>query len=564
MNETVWILNPISEKAKYISEAIDIPVETAQILVNRGVDQPEQVNLFLNGKLSDLHDPFLMDGMKDAVGRIQRALSAKEKILIVGDYDVDGILSVVALSQALKSLGGNVDFFIPDRLREGYGLKEQYVDLAEKKNASLVLSVDCGVKAVAFVEKARRRGIDVIITDHHQPGASVPKALAVLNPALPDSGYPFKKLAGVGVVFKLVQALFDGRPQSSHLPHYLKLVSIGTVADVAELKDENRIFVKIGLEGLENVKNIGLRSLMDTCGIRKRRVSVGDVGFRIGPRINAAGRLGMTDLAVRLFFSESQEEVEDIAQQLDRLNSRRQRIEENVFKQVRSIIERRSLSERYKLLILGCEEWHRGVIGIVASKIKDVFYRPVILFSYKDGKALGSGRSISDFSLIECLDNNRKFFHNYGGHTMAVGCELSREEMQNFKALINDYVGSRITGEQLKRKIRIDARIDFADIGMGVLDVISLLAPFGLGNPKPLFLTEKAEVLAPPKKIQGKHSKFLVQKNGKVFESIGWRKGHWADEIWAGDRIDMVYSLAISEYLGEERLTLSIEDIKRI
>lgn len=563
MNETIWIMNPVSEKAKSLSAAVDIPIETAQILVNRGIDGAEQVHRFLHGTMSDLHDPFLMDGMRDAVRRIQKAVSLQEKILIFGDYDVDGILSVVTLFKALESLGGNVDFFIPDRLKEGYGLKEKYIDLVEQKNAAVVISVDCGVKAVAFVEKANQKGIDVIITDHHQPGTSLPKALAILNPAIPHSGYPFKKLAGVGVVFKLIEALLGGDSKSSQLPHYLKLVSIGTVADVAELKDENRIFVKFGLKSLEDVRNIGLRKLMDSCGIKERRVSVGDVGFRIGPRINAAGRMGMTDLAVRLFFADTSQEVEDITRQLERLNSRRQRVEEKVFNQAKDLVERKLLNKRYKLLILGCEEWHRGVIGIVASKIKDVFYRPVILFAYEDGKAFGSGRSIRDFSLIDCLDENKNLFHNYGGHTMAVGCELAHREMANFKGHINAYVHPRITEEQLKRKIRIDARIDFEDINRIVFDILPMLSPFGLGNPKPLFLTEEAEIVAQPKKIQGKHCKFLVQKNGKIFESIGWRKGEWADDIWAGDRIDMVYSLMTSEYLGEERVTLSLEDIKK-
>ena len=563
MNDTVWILNPISEKAKSLSAAVNIPVETAQILVNRGIDQAEQVHLFLHGSMSDLHDPFLMDGMKDAVRRIQMAISKQEKILIFGDYDVDGILSVVTLSKALESLGGKVDFFIPDRLKEGYGLKEKYVDLAEQRDASVVISVDCGVKAWAFVEKAGQRGIDVIITDHHLPGASLPKAWAVLNPAIPGSSYPFKKLAGVGVVFKLIQALLDGEPQSSQLPHYLKLVSIGTVADIAELKDENRIFVKLGLKGLEDVRNIGLQKLMDSCGIKGRSVSVGDVGFRIGPRINAAGRLGMTDLAVRLFFSDSIQEVEEITRQLDRLNARRQKIEEKVFNQAKDLVEKRDLAKRYRLLVLGCDEWHRGVIGIVASKIKDVFYRPVILFAYEAGKAFGSGRSIRDFSLIDCLEENKDLFHNYGGHTMAVGCELAHEEMANFKDHINAYAHAQITNEQLKRKINIDARVDFTDINLATLDILSLLSPFGLGNPKPVFLTEKVEIVAPPKKIQGKHSKFLVQKNGRMFESIAWRQGEWADELNAGDRIDVAYSLMTSEYLGEERVTLSLEDIKR-
>jgi single-stranded-DNA-specific exonuclease len=563
MNETVWILDPVTEKAKSLSASVDIPVEAAQILVNRGIDQAEQAHLFLYGTMKDLHDPFLMSGMREAVQRIQKAISRQEKILIFGDYDVDGILSVVTLSKALESLGGQVDFFIPDRLKEGYGLKEKYIDLAEQRNVGVVISVDCGVKAVAFVEKARQKGIDVIITDHHQPGASLPRALAILNPAIPNSGYPFKNLAGIGVVFKLIQALLNGDPKSSQLPHYLKLVSIGTVADIAELKDENRIFVKFGLKSLEEVKNIGLKKLMDSCGIRRRSVSVGDVGFRIGPRINAAGRMGMTDLAVRLFFSESSHEVEEITRELERLNSRRQRVEEKVFNQAKSLVERRSLDNRYKLLILGCEEWHRGVIGIVASKIKDVFYRPVILFAYEDGKAFGSGRSIRDFSLIDCLDDNKDLFHNYGGHTMAVGCELDHRNMASFKDHINAYVHSRLTKEQLKRKIRIDAKLEFDDIARSFLDILTLLSPFGLGNPKPVFLTEKAEIVAPPKKIQGKHCKFLVQKNGKMFESIGWRKGEWADELRAGERVDLVYSLMTSEYLGEERLILSLEDIKK-
>jgi single-stranded-DNA-specific exonuclease len=561
--ETVWILNPISEKAKSLSAAVDIPLEAAQILVNRGIDQADQVHRFLYGTMSDLHDPFLMNGMREAVLRIQKAVSQREKILIFGDYDVDGILSVVTLTKALVSLGGNVDFFIPDRLKEGYGLKEKYIDLAEQKNAGVVISVDCGVKAVAFVEKARQKGIDVIITDHHQPGASLPRAEAILNPAIPNSRYPFKKLAGIGVVFKLIQALLDGDPKSSQLPHYLKLVSIGTVADIAELRDENRIFVKYGLKGLEDVKNIGLKKLMGSCGIKQRSVSVGDVGFRIGPRINAAGRMGMTDLAVRLFFSDSLQEVDDITRELERLNSRRQRVEEKVFKQAKGLVEQRSLDNRYKILILGCEEWHRGVIGIVASKIKDLFYRPVILFAYENGKAFGSGRSIRDFSLISCLDENKDLFLNYGGHTMAVGCELAHRDMANFKDHINAYVHSRITGEQLKRKISIDARIDFEDINRAILDILSLLSPFGLGNPKPVFLTEEAEIIAPPTKIQGKHCKFLVKKNGKIFESIGWGKGEWADELWAGDRIDMVYSLMSSEFLGEEKVTLSLEDLKK-
>jgi single-stranded-DNA-specific exonuclease len=562
MSHTIWILDQVSERAKRLSLDVGVPVEIAQILINRGIDRADKAHRFLHGTLSDLYDPFLIDGMREAVDRIRKAIAQKERILIFGDYDVDGILSVVSLSKALQSLGGKVDFFIPDRLKEGYGLKEKYIDLVIQRQANLVISVDCGIKALAFVDKAKQRGIDTIITDHHQPGPALPEALAVLNPSLPGSGYPYKHLAGIGVVFKLLQALFDVESKLSLLPHYLKLVSMGTIADIVELRDENRIFVKFGLKGLEDVANIGLKSLMETCGISGRAVSVGDVGFRIGPRINAAGRMGLTDLAVRLFFSDSPQEAEEIVRRLDKLNSKRQRVEEKVFNQAKDRVARRFLDKRYKLLLLGCEEWHRGVIGIVASKIKEVYYRPVILFSYEDGKAYGSGRSIQEFSLIDCLDRHKKLFLNYGGHTMAVGCELVHENMKPFKEAINAFVDSRITENHLKRKLHIDAKLNFGDIDFSLLEILSLLSPFGLGNPRPLFLTERAEVAGQPRKIQGKHSRFLVKKDGRVFEALGWRRGEWADQVKTGDRVDLVYTLQVSEYLGEEKLNLSLEDMR--
>ena len=563
MRESIWVLRPENEHARTLASELGIPLEIAQILTNRDICEAQDVQDFLFGSLDNLNDPFLMKGMREAVNRIKKAVSARERILIFGDYDVDGILSVVVLTKALQSLGADVDYFIPDRLKQGYGLKGKYIGNVLDRKSSLVISVDCGIKAVDFVSRAKEHGVDVIITDHHQPGPTLPEALAVLNPVLGSSGYPDRTLAGIGVVFKLIQALLESEGKSTQLPHYLKLVSIGTIADVATLKGENRLFVKFGLKQLEHVNNIGLKSLMETCGLQGKRITVGDVGFRIGPRINAAGRLGLTDLAVRLFFLESVKESEELVGQLDKLNAERQKIEGKIFKQAMHQIKEKRLHEKYKLLILGSEEWHRGVIGIVASKIKDAFHRPVIMFAYEDGKAFGSGRSIRDFSLIDCLEENRDLFHNYGGHTMAVGCELAQEGMTNFKTHINAYAQDKITDELLKRKINVDAKLDFADINMDLLQILSLLSPFGLGNPKPVFLTEKAEIVAPPKKIQGKHSKFLVQQNGKMFESIAWRQGGWADELNTGDRVDLVYSLMTSEYLGEERVTLSLEDIKR-
>lgn len=562
MSKTVWYVFPPREEAKSISAELGIPLEIAQILVNRNIVDPETAHKFIFGTLDSLHDPFLMKDMKEAVERIRQAVYQKEKILIFGDYDVDGILSVVILLRALESLGAEVDYYIPERLKEGYGVKERYIEIVLERNARLVISVDCGIKATKFAKRAREEGIDVIVTDHHVPGDLLPDAWAILNPLLVDSGYPDKNLAGIGVVFKLIQALFAKEGKSFLLSWYLKLLSIGTVADVVELKGENRLFVKFGLKALEDVSDPGLSSLMETCGIKGRRVSVGDIGFRIGPRINAAGRMGMTELAVRLFFTDSLPESIELVSRLDELNYRRQRKQEKIYEQALGKIRKKSLDNRYKFLILGSEEWHRGIIGIVASKLKDLFHRPVLLFSYKDGKAHGSGRTISEFPLIDCLHECKDWLLDYGGHSMAVGCVLAQENMDLFKKAVNDFARSRITDEHLKRKISIDSKIDFTDITSSFIEKFSLLSPFGVGNPKPVFLTEKAEVIREPQEIKGKHTKLLVNQNGRIFVALGWDRNDWAQSIQRGDRIDLAYSLQFSEYLGEERLTLSLEDIK--
>ncbi|MFC2165936.1 single-stranded-DNA-specific exonuclease RecJ [Acidobacteriota bacterium] len=559
----MWIIHPVQEEAKTLSLELGVPIPIAQILVNRNISDPDEANRFLFGTLDHLHDPFKMEGIKEATVRIRKAIASGEKIVIFGDYDVDGILSVVSLSKALQSMGAKVEYFIPDRIKQGYGIKEEYIDVVLQKKASVVISVDCGIKAVGFVEKAREHGVDVIITDHHQPGSSLPQAYAILNPVLPSSVYPDRDLAGIGVVFKLIQALLEEEKKSNLVPHYLKMVSIGTIADVARLKGENRLMVKYGLSALENVSNIGLKSLMKNCGLMGKKITVGDIGFRMGPRINAAGRLGLTDLAVQLFFSKSEEESQGLVKQLDKLNSERQKIEEKILNQSVSQIRNKTLDKKYKLLILGCEEWHRGVIGIVASRLKDLFHHPVILFSYRDGKAFGSGRSIKDFSLIDCLEDSRAHLLNYGGHILAVGCELTRDNMTGFREAVNIFAEERISEQDLTRKIPIDVQIQFSDLTASFLDYLSMLSPFGIGNPKPVFLSQRAEVIGEPRKLNGKHSKFLLRQNSKIFEALGWGKGEWADSIRAGDWVDLAYSLQYSHYRGEERLNLSIEDIKQ-
>ncbi|MFA9452705.1 MAG: single-stranded-DNA-specific exonuclease RecJ [Candidatus Aminicenantaceae bacterium] len=563
MKQNEWILPDADPRADSLAAALGIPVKIARILVNRKITDAEGAQSFLHGTLEDVHDPFLLQGMRTAVERLRKAASRGEKVLIFGDYDVDGVLSVVILSRALSTLGAEVDYYIPDRLEEGYGLKMSHLQIVEEKQARVVISVDCGIKAMDFVREASSKGVDVIITDHHLPGDQLPEALAVLNPVVPESGYPHKSLAGIGVVFKLIQALFQGHPRESQLPHYLKLVSIGTVADIVSLTGENRIFVKYGLQGLEGVSNLGLKSLLSVCGLEHKRVQVSDIGFRIAPRINAAGRMGRADLAVQLFFSGSEEEARRIASELNDMNRIRQGIEKKIYAQATQRIRSQSLDQRYKLLVLGCDEWHRGVIGIVASKLKEDFHRPVLLFAYDDGKAHGSGRSIREFPLIECLDHNRQYFHNYGGHPMAVGCELGIDDLPQLKQAMNAYVDNRITEEDLRRKIRIDTRLDFDEIGAAFLDHFALLSPFGVGNPKPIFTTDDVEVVAAPRRLQEQHIKLLLKHNGRYFDAVGWGKGDWIDSLSKGGRISVVYSLQVKEYLGQERLTLVLEDMRQ-
>ncbi len=562
MDKSRWVIASPSPVADHLAAELKIPLPIAQVLVNRDIMSPEAARTFLDGTLDDLLDPFLMTGMDRAVDRIEEAIQKNEKILIFGDYDVDGVLSVVIMLKALSGLGAEVDYFIPERLKEGYGIKETHLQVAKDKAARLVVSVDCGIKAVAFTEKAKTLGLDVIITDHHLPGDELPQAVALLNPVLKESGYPNPGLAGVGVVFKLLQALLEKRGKSVHLPHYAKLVAIGTIADVASLRGENRLLVKSGLKGLANVSNRGLRSLLEECGCLDKRVSEGEVGFRIAPRINAAGRMASADDAVRLFLSDDDSESQRLARRLSELNSRRQNEEDKIFSAAERRIREGGLDKRYKMLVLGCETWHRGIIGIVASKLKDTYSRPVLLFAYQDGKAQGSGRSISELSLIECLDACRDVFLDYGGHPLAVGCVLPRERMGLLRERINRVVDERLRIEDLQRKVRIDSRLSLNEIQASFINVYLRLAPFGVGNPKPVFLSEGVEVASPPRILKNKHLKFLARQDGRMIEVLGWNRNNWAVEIHQGERLDIVYSLQSSTFLGAEKYSLSLEDIK--
>lgn len=557
-----WQIVPLDPEAWILAQELNLPHEIATILVNRGLRSASEGAFFLYGGLSELHDPFLMKGMKEAVDRIRLAIEKKEKIVIFGDYDVDGILSVVMMVKALNLLGGKVEYFIPERMKDGYGLKLHHLENILQMKTDLLISVDCGIKAVDFVREARRHGLDVIITDHHHPGEALPEALAILNPVLESSGYPDRNLAGVGVVFKLIQAIFLRLGINQDLNHFLKLVSIGTVADVAELKGENRILVREGLKKLKEARTPGLRSLLDGSGLNNRKLNEVDLGFRLGPRINAAGRLGMTEIALQLFFSESPEECNSLVKRLNELNSARQRIEEKILKEAVEKIEARQLHQKYRLLVLGSENWHRGVIGIVASRVKEIFYRPVILFAYENGQAYGSGRSIPELSLIDLVNDCADLCQNFGGHKQAVGCTLSYDRLPDFKDRINSLARARITDELLERKLQIDCRLNFSSINPSFLEFYSRLLPFGVGNPRPVFVAEEADVLSEPAVVQNRHLKFWARQSSRVFEVMAWEKARFWPHLRRGSCLDLAYSLQFSDYRGKRQMTLALEDLR--
>ncbi len=562
MEEVRWEIPAVGEPARAIAAELRIPLPLAQTLVNRGIVDPAAAGAFLHGTTADAFDPFLFRDMEAAVQRLERAIAGREKILIFGDYDVDGVLSTVMLHKALTSLGGDVDYFIPERLKDGYGIKAEHLEIVLARGARLVVSVDCGIRAEAFAAKAREAGVDLIITDHHRPDAALPDALAVLDPVVEGSGYPERGMAGVGVAFKLIQALLERGGKGSLLRHYLKLVAIGTISDIAPLLGENRLFVRQGLKELESPSGPGLTSLLDVCGLAGKRVSEGDVGFRIGPRLNAAGRMGQTELAVRLFFSDSLEETREISRRLDELNGKRQQTEEAIYREAEAKIRSRDLAARYRILILGSESWHRGVVGIVASRIKDAFRRPVILFSYSDGKAYGSGRSISEYSLIDCLEACRGHVLAFGGHTYAIGCTLRREDLPAFKAAANANASARLTDDLLRRRLRIDAEVSFPDIDRTFLGVHSRLAPFGVGNPRPVFASRGVEIAAGPQVLMGKHLKMWLRQGDKTFEAVAWDRADWAPDLVKGGRVDAAYAFLFSSFNGENRLQLSLEGIR--
>jgi len=529
---------------------------TARVLYGRGMRDVAAAKRFLNPALEDLHDPLTMRGMPDAVARLKKATVAREKILVYGDYDVDGTTSVVVLKTAIELAGGVAQFHVPDRFKEGYGMRAEVVERASAEGISLIVSVDTGIRAGDVVRRAAALGIDVIVTDHHLPEADLPPALAVLNPNQPECPYPEKNLCGVGVAFKLAQGLLQTLDWPVDklrriLKSFLKLVAIGTVADVVPLTGENRIIVRHGLEGLCVVKNAGLRALLKVAGLPEGTApTAGQVAFQVAPRINAAGRMATAADVIELLLTADVDRAQTLAEQLDAFNADRQRTEAQIVQSILEECSRIPITESQAALVFAGDGWHRGVLGIVASRLVERFHRPAFVLGHtaEDGLAQGSGRSIAAFHLLEALEQMPELFTKFGGHFHAAGLTMPSNRVDEFRARLNAHAGGLLTAEDFVPGLNIDACVELREITNQAAAEALSLQPFGAGNARPLFAARDVEVIGEPVWMKEKHVRFQVRQGNNTLRLKAWNFVERAAELAPGAKIDIAFELEEDAY----------------
>ena len=566
--ERVWETIACDEtQTEALSRELGVSPVTARLLSIRGLGSLDAARRFLAPRLEDLHDPFRLADMSTAVDRILAAIASKDRIAIHGDYDVDGVTSTVILRRALELLGADVVHFIPERLRDGYGLQPARIDRLSQDGVALIISVDCGIRAADAARRARELGIDLIITDHHEPDAELPPALAVINPKRRDCGYPDKNLAGVGVALKLVQALCSRAGRMNWLPAFVKIAAIGTLADVVPLIGENRIIAKLGLGMLsKGPHKVGLRALLDVCGLTGREIDSYHIGFVVAPRVNAAGRMSTPDIAARLLLAADEsmgEEARALAEQLDAENLRRQQEEADIVVQARKIVESDLEVGSRTVIVVAGEAWHRGVIGIVASKLVDAFHRPAIVISIDGDLAHGSCRSIPSFNLLAALESCADVMSKFGGHKQAAGLTIETARIRELRARVNDFADACLTPDDLRPRLWIDGALTFRSINEQVVSELSVLAPFGAGNPCPIFRTSRVEIVDGPRRLKERHLKMAFKQDGRILRGVAWRASE-RESFVAEHRaaIDLAFSLENDTYNGERYLQLSVADFR--
>ncbi|WP_088089114.1 single-stranded-DNA-specific exonuclease RecJ [Bacillus sp. OV166] len=558
-SKTRWIVRKSDEQLiNKLETELKITPLVASLLVNRGFNTVESARYFLFGK-EEFHDPFLLTGMDIAVTRIREAIENQEPILIFGDYDADGVSSTSVLMITLRDLGANVQFYIPNRFTEGYGPNEAAFRSAAENGINLIITVDTGISATYEASVAKELGMDLIITDHHEPGPVLPEALAIIHPKLPDSTYPFRELAGVGVAFKLAHALYGEVPE-----HLLEIAVIGTIADLVSLKDENRLIAKKGLEKLKTTNNIGLRAILKLAGVDPMSINEETIGFTLAPRINAVGRLEDADLAVQLILTNDPFEAESLASEMDALNKSRQSIVNSITTEAMEEVEKNFPIESNKVLVIGKEGWNAGVIGIVASRLVEKYYRPTIVLNFDPDKgvAKGSARSIAGFDLFKNLSTCRDILPHFGGHPMAAGMTLNLENVAELRTRLNLLADAQLTHEDLIPVTYLDEEIKLQHVNLSSLDEMSLLAPFGMDNPKPKVLINNVDITN-IRKIgsEQNHLKVLVNESGANLDGVGFGLGPLVDHISPASKISLIGELSVNEWNNMRKPQIFIHDI---
>ena len=566
--ERIWQARGCDEGlAATVAQELGVSSVTARLLCIRGLGDVDGARRFLSPSLGDLHDPFRLAGMATAVDRILAAIARRERIAIHGDYDVDGVTSTVILRRALELLGADVVHFIPERLRDGYGLQPAALERLHAEGVRLAISVDCGIRADEAARHAATLGLELIITDHHEPGTTLPQALAVINPKRHDCTYPDKNLAGVGVALKLVQALCIRAGRTAWLPAFVKIAAIGTLADVVPLTGENRVIAKLGLGMLSTGPHkIGLRALLESCGLTGKALDSYHIGFVIGPRVNAAGRMSTPDIAARLLLAADEamaEEARALAEQLNAENLRRQQEEAEVVAQARRIVDTDLDVGSRTVIVVAGDGWHRGVIGIVASKLVDALNRPAIVLSVDGDVAHGSCRSIPSFDMLGALESCADLLTKFGGHRQAAGLTIEASRIRELRVRINEHADRCLQPDDLRPRLWIDGTLAFRSITAQVASELSALAPFGAGNACPVFRTSRVEVVDGPRLVKDRHLKMAFRQDGRVMRGIAWRAAE-RESFVSQHRgaIDLAFSLEQDTWNGEKYLQLSVADFR--
>ncbi|MCU1264777.1 MAG: exonuclease RecJ [Acidobacteria bacterium] len=563
-----WILREQdSQRAASLARVLGVSPVVASLLIARGYAEEVSARGFLQPSYDQLHDPYLMLGMRAAVERVLRAIDQGEPILVYGDYDVDGTTGTAVLLRGLGMLGARTGFHVPHRFTEGYGIQQPALERAAAEGYKLVVSVDCGIRAHDPLYWARDNGLDVVITDHHLPdeGEGVPPAFAVLNANQLGCNYPDKNLAGVGVAFKLIHALFRERGREAQVSSFLKIVAIGTVADVARLVGENRTIVALGLKDLVNARNRGLRALMEVSGCGDGRgMRAYDLGFRIGPRINAAGRMDAARAVVELFATKDPVEARQLAEHLERRNQERKQVQAEIVARATSELESGSSAEYSHVAVIAGEDWHRGVIGIAASKIAEKIHRPCVVISLEDGIGHGSARSIEAYHLLDGLTECADLFVKFGGHSHAAGITIRAEQIPELRRRLNVHAAAHLTEDDLQPRVNVDAELAPESINFELARQLSALEPFGAGNPRPVFLTRNLRVMSEPMVMKDQHLKLrLAGPAGRPLETVWWHCMQGLEKTPAvNSSVDLAYTIETNEWNNEVRLQLCVEDLR--